>query len=205
MSSLRDAFDELGELDMNNIGSWPAWAHIGAIILVAAAILGVGAWYFVLPKQATLKELQQQEQKLKQTFINRHAQVASYADYKQQLITIRQRFGKQLDKLPKQSEVSDLLNDVSQKRLVSGLQEQLFKPRDPVIKDFYVILPNAMTVTGKYHQLAEFVSRVAAMSRIVTINAVNITPVDGATAGTLRMNMTINTYRYRSDGGDESK
>lgn len=201
MSSLSDAFEELGELDMNNIGSWPVWAHVGAIILIATVILGTGTWYFVLPEKDTLHDLQQQEQKLQQTFINRHGKVASYADYKQQLATIRKRFGKQLDKLPKQSEVPDLLNDVSQKRLASGLKEQLFKPLDPVQKDFYVILPNAMTVTGKFHQLAEFVSRVAAMSRIVTINNVSIAPVDGAAPGMLRMNMTINTYRYRSDGG----
>src|SRR5699024_7427279 len=138
-----------------------------------------------------LEKLQQQELKLKQTFIKRHEQVASYDDYKKQLATIRRRFGHQLGKLPKQSEVPNLLNDVSQKRLASGLKEQLFKPGEPIEKDFYVILPNTMTVTGKYHQLAEFVSRVAAMSRIVTINAVNIKPVDKAATGTLRMNMTI--------------
>lgn len=195
MSSLGDVFEEFGELDLNNIGSWPAWAHVGAIVLAAAVILGAGTWYFVLPKQDQLQDLQRQEQALKQKFINDYEQVASYDAYKTQLATIRKRFGKQLSKLPKQTEIPGLLNDISQKRLASGLKEQLFKPRTPIEKDFYVILPNAMTVTGTYHELADFVSKIASMSRIVTIEDVNIVPAGQAT---LRMDMTINTYRYAS-------
>lgn len=198
MSSLSDAFEELGELDLDNIGSWPIWAHVGAIIIAAAVILGVGSWYFVLPKQDTLHQMQRHEQELKQKFISDYKQVASYDDYKKQLATIRARFGKQLSKLPKQSEIPDLLNDISQTRLASGLKEQLFKPRSPIEKDFYVILPNAMTVTGSYHELADFVSQIAAMSRIVTLTDANIVPTGKAGDGTLRMDMTINTYRYRS-------
>lgn len=200
MSSLNDAFEELGELDLDNIGSWPLWAHVGAIVIVAALILGVGSWYFVLPKQDMLRQLQQQERELKQSFVSKHEQVASYDAYKAQLATIRKRFGKQLSKLPKQTEIPDLLNDISQTRLASGLKEQLFKPREPITKDFYVVLPNAMTVTGRYHQLADFVSQIASMSRIVTIDDVDIAPVNDAGNGTLRMNMTINTYRYMSGG-----
>src|SRR5699024_9055953 len=104
MSSIGDAFEELGELDLNNIGSWPLWAHVVAIVLVAAVIIGAGSWYFVLPRQDQLEHLQQQELTLKQTFVTRHAKVASFDAYKQQLATIREHFGHKLDKLPKRSE-----------------------------------------------------------------------------------------------------
>src|SRR5699024_2519527 len=104
--------------------------------------------------------------------------------------------GELLDYLPTQTEIPNLLNDISQMRLASGLKEQLFKPLPTIDKDFYVVLPNAMTVTGKYHELAEFVSRVAALKRIVTIVNVDIKPVNNGNDGDSAKSMTINTYRY---------
>lgn len=201
MSGLSGIFEELGELDQSNIGSWPTWAHVGVLVIVAAVILGAGTWYFVQPKQDQLKQIQQQELELKQTFINKHKQVASLDDYRAQVAAMREQFGEQLSQLPTQTEIPSLLNDISQMRLASGLEEEIFKPRAPIKKDFYVILPNAMTVTGKYHELAAFVSRVASLPRIVTIENVEIKPANDAGDGTLRMSMTVNTYRYI--GGDD--
>lgn len=204
MSAVSDILEQLGELDQDNIGSWPAWAHAGALIIVAAIILAAGTWYFVLPKQAELKQAQKHEQQLKQTFIDKHAKVASLDDYKKQVAHMRAQFGELLDQLPTQTEIPSLLNDISQIRLASGLEEKLFKPRPTVDKDFYIILPNAMTVTGQYHELATFVSRVASLPRIVTLNDVDITPVESGTDGELRMNLSVNTYRYIGNGeGDD--
>lgn len=200
--SIKDAYEELGELDQDNIGSWPTWAYIGVMIIVAAVILGAGSWYFVLPKKEALKEAQQREQELKQTFINKHKKVASLDEYKAQVATIRKRFRQQLDQLPTQTEIPSLLKDISQMRLASGLQEKLFKPRPPIDKGFYVVLPNAMTVTGQYHELGEFVSRVASLPRIVTIGNIDIKPVKSDVKGELRMSMTVKTYRYSGDKGD---
>src|SRR5699024_5617596 len=156
MSSLSEFFGQLGELDQNNIGSWPLWAHIGALIIVAAIIVGAGSWYFITPKQDELERMQRQENQLKQTFVSKHKQVASLDQYKQQVATMRKQFGELLDYLPTQTEIPNVLNDISKMRLASGLKEQLFKPLPTIDKDFYVVLPNAMTVTGKYHELAEF-------------------------------------------------
>jgi len=201
MSGISDFFEQLGELDQNNIGSWPLWAHVGALIIVAAIILGAGTWYFITPKHDELHRIEHQEAELKQTFVSKHKQVASLGQYKEQVATMRRQFGELLDYLPTQTEIPNLLNDISQMRLASGLKEQLFKPLPTIDKDFYVVLPNAMTVTGKYHELAEFVSRVAALKRIVTIENVDIKPVKNGNDGELAMSMTVNTYRY--SGSDQ--
>lgn len=205
MSSMGGFFEQLGELDQNNIGSWPTWAHAGALIIVMAIILAAGTWYFVRPKQDALKRLQRQEIELKHDFVNEHKQVASLAQYREQLAQMREQFRELLDTLPTKAEMPNLLNDISKIRLSSGLQETLFKPRPPIRKQLYVILPNAMTVTGKYHELAEFVSRVASLPRIVTIDHIGIKPVDGGPSGELAMNMIITTYRYTGANDTKNK
>ncbi|HLQ84553.1 MAG TPA: type 4a pilus biogenesis protein PilO [Salinisphaeraceae bacterium] len=203
MSSLGGMLQQLGELDQDNVGSWPTWVYTVAVMLVAAIILGAGTWYFVLPKQDELQRAQQQEQELRQTFTQKHKQVASLDQYKEQLATMREQFAEQLDQLPTESEIPSLLRDISKLRQANDLGEKLFRPRAAENRDFYLNLPNAMTITGSYHQLANFVSDVAALQRIVTLGDIKIQPLREDGAEQLQMSMTVNTYRYIGDGDDE--
>lgn len=205
--NLEDFLDELRGLDQNNIGSWPLWAYVGAIVIVVALILGAGTWYLVLPKVEELKEAQQQEQALREEFKRKHEKVANLDAYKAQLAKMKRQFGKLLNQLPDESEVPKLLNAIARARQASGLEEELFKPRPEIRKDFYVVLPISLRVTGSYHELATFVSKVTSLPRIVTLDNVTIRPVNsgGDFKGELRMSVTAKTYRYidndKANGG----
>lgn len=198
---LNQFLDELRSLDQDNIGSWPLWAYIGAIVIVVAIILGLGTWYMVLPKADELKQTQQKEQSLRAEFERKHEKVANLDAYKQQLAKMQAQFGKLLNQLPSSSEVPKLLNDISHARQASGLKEELFKPQPEIKKDFYAILPNSLQVTGSYHELGTFASKVAALPRIVTLDNVTIQPINanGRFSGKLRMTVTAKTYRYLAD------
>lgn len=203
MRNLREYIEELRSLDQNNIGSWPTWAYGLAILLVSATILGVGTWYFVLPKQEALEQVARKEPELKQTFESKQRLVANLDAYRTQLEAMELQFGALLQQLPSRTEVPSLLNDISQTRIASGLEEELFKPRAENPQDFYAVLPNDLVVNGSYHELGRFVSGVAALSRIVTIENIEIAPIkDSAESDELRMSMTVNTYRYLEDAGD---
>jgi len=190
-------FDELRALNQHNIGSWPMWAYAGAVVILSALIIGLGTWYVLIPKSEELTQVISQEQTLRDEFERKQKKVANLDAYKQQLAEMQDTFGALLRQLPSQTEVPNLLNDISQTRLASGLEEELFKPRPEIKKDFYAILPNDLVVTGSYHELGNFVSGVAALPRIVTLDNVNITPVNSKDGGDeLRMSVIANTYRY---------
>jgi type IV pilus assembly protein PilO len=72
----------------------------------------------------------------------------------------------------------------------------LFKPGAEGSKDFYAELPIAVRVTGSYHDLGEFVSDVAQMPRIVTLNDIAI---EAQKEGNLKFDATAVTYRYLDD------
>jgi type IV pilus assembly protein PilO len=203
MIGLREYVEELRSLDQHNIGSWPTWAYGLAIALVSATIIGVGTWYFVLPRQEALEQVAHKEPELKQTFESKQRLVANLDAYRTQLEAMELQFGALLQQLPSRTEVPSLLNDISQTRIASGLEEDLFKPRAENPQDFYAVLPNDLIVTGSYHELGRFVSGVAALSRIVTIENIEIAPIkDSDESHALRMSMTVNTYRYLEDAGN---
>lgn len=202
MKDVQEILEELRSLDQNNIGSWPLWAHVGAVMLAVLLILGLGTWYLVLPKQDELERIRAQEQSLREAFETKQQKVANLDAHKAQLAEMQERFGILLRQLPSETEVPSLLNDISQTRLASGLEEELFKPRPENKRDFYAILPNDLVVTGAYHELGTFASGVAALPRIVTLDDVSLQPVNsgGNFDGELRMSVIANTYRYLDSG-----
>lgn len=200
MRDIREYIEELQKLDTSNVGSWPLWVYGGAIILASLLILGLGTWYMVTPKHEQLQEVRAEEPKLRKEFENKQKKVANLDAYREQLAEMERTFGNLLRQLPSKTEVPSLLNDISRTRVASGLEEELFKPRGEVKREFYAVLPNDLVVIGSYHDLGRFVSGVASLPRIVTLDNIEITPVDN-NPEKLRMTVVANTYRYLEEGG----
>lgn len=194
--------DELQALDVKNPGAWPSWARLSAVIFLSLVIIIAGFVLLIKPDLDDLDVAQAQEQSLRDEFVKKQEKVAALDAYKAQLEEMRKSFGSMLRQLPSKTEVASLLNDISQTRIASSLEEELFKPQPEVPKDFYAEIPNQITVVGTYHDMGAFVSGIAALPRIVTIDDVEIHPLSpgkGIAANELRMQAYAKTYRYLDD------
>ena len=90
----------------------------------------------------------------------------------------------QLEKqLPGKAEMDALLSDINQAGLGRGLQFELFRPGQVVVKDYYAELPISIKVTGRYHDIGAFAADVANLSRIVTLHGLNIGTLKGQGRG----------------------
>jgi len=87
------------------------------------------------------------------------------------------------------------LSDINQAGIGRGLQFELFRPGQVVVKDYYAELPIAIKVSGRYHDIGAFAADVANLSRIVTLHNMNIGSAKDA-SGALSMEATARTYRY---------
>ncbi len=199
--NVQEAFKELQSLDMENPGSWPGWVHVSAVILAALIVTGLGINFLIKPEYETLQSEQATEVTLREQFEIKQKKVAALDAYKEQLAEMERSFGAMLRQLPSRTEVANLLNDISQTRVASSLEEELFEPLPEAQKEFYAEIPNRIIVTGDYHQMGQFVSGVAALPRIVTIDEVELRPIggQGAAKDQLRMSALAKTYRYLDD------
>lgn len=195
--NLRAAYEELQGLDLRNPGSWSEWIYVFFSVVAALAILVLGYYLMIAPRIDELHRAERQETELRRTFVDKAAKAAALPAYEAQLKQMKHDFGAMLQQLPGRSEVANLLSDVSQARIAAGLDEELFQPQNEQKHDFYAVIPNRIVVTGSYHQLATFVSAVAALPRIVTVEDVEISHLGGkAPADALRMAAEVRTYRY---------
>lgn len=198
MESLRSV--DLSELDMNNLGSWPAAVKVIAAILLMALVLGGGYYFYLSDLQASLEQQRAQEETLKQQFSSKAFQAANLEAYKAQMIEMEASFGALLRQLPSDTEVPGLLEDITHTGLGSGLEFEEIKLQPEVIQQFYIELPIQIKVVGGYHDLATFVSGVASLPRIVTLHDFEIAPANKESSSKLRMSILAKTYRYNDKG-----
>jgi type IV pilus assembly protein PilO len=189
--------EELKSLDVNDIGRWPLVFRAAVIALVFFLVVGLGFYWFIVKDKAPLLErAAQDEVQYRQTFESKQRKAANYDAYKAQLAQIEQSFGTMLRQLPGETEIPSLIVDISQTGLGAGLQERLFEPQAEVPKDFYAEKPIKIRLAGSYHEIARFVSGIAALPRIVTLHDITITPESADAFDNLSMEVTAKTYRY---------
>ncbi len=189
--------EELKTLDVNDVGRWPLIFRAAVIALAFVVVTALGSYWFIVKDKAPLLErAQQEEQDYKTTFENKQRKAANYDAYKAQLTQIEQSFGTMLRQLPGETEIPSLIVDISQTGLAAGLQEKLFQPQAEIPKDFYAEKPIKIELAGGYHEIANFVSGVAALPRIVTLHDIVITPENPDEFDRLNIEVTAQTYRY---------
>jgi type IV pilus assembly protein PilO len=190
--------EQFSNLDPENIGSWPILVRSMIILIVCAAVLGAGYYFDTQYQQEEFDKVVAEEAGLWATIETKQTKAVNLDDYKAQMVEMEESFGTMLRQLPSKNEVADLLVDVTQTGLASGLEFNLFKPGKEIPKEFYAELPITVEVNGNYHNIGQFVSGVAALPRIVTINDIKLTVSDKETRR-LKMSATAKTYRYLDD------
>ena len=185
-------------LEPDNIGSAPLGIKLGVFITLFVMIIAAGIYFDTQDQLKVLERHEAKEFELKEEFKVKADQAAKLELYKEQLAEMEASFGALLRQLPETTEVESLLVDVSQTGLASGLEVKKFKPSAEEKKGFYAELPISLEVSGSYHQLATFISGIAALPRIVTISNMKLEPFlkEELAEDKLKMSAIAKTYRY---------
>ena len=193
------------KLDINNIGNWPQNMQLVAAGVVAIFILLMAYLFIFRGKQEELAVLEAKETTLRTTFEEKQGQAANLEPLKQQLAQMEQELQQMLRQLPSKTEMPDLIVDISQTALASGIRNELFQPMPEVAQEFYAEQPIQIRMVGNYHQFGAFMSGVASLPRVVimTMHNIALTPKDKS--GGLVMEGTVKTYRYLDENDPDDK
>ena len=194
LSELKDI--DFADLDIQQIGVWPA--ALKTILVASIVLLIIGLGYFLKVKDISLttERAVAQERELLQQYQSKAFLAANLDAYRQQMIELDETFGALLKQLPKDTEVPGLLEDITEVAYGSGLVMKSINLQPEKFSEFYVELPIKIDVTGDYHDFGSFVSGVASLPRIVTLHDYVIKQSDGSR---LSMQIDARTYRYKAE------
>ena len=196
IKSLNDV--DLADLNLENIGSWPAALKAILLTLLYVAILVAGFYLHIEKLNKGLAVVKQEEQTLRVDFEQKAFEAANLEAYKTQLTEMEERFGALVAQLPSETEVPGLLEDITDKGELNGLNIERIDLLDEQEQNFYVELPIAIEAIGSYHDIGAFISCMAGLPRIVTLHDFEII-IDGHGSNMLEMSVHAKTYRYREE------
>lgn len=208
MADLNKYMEQLQSLDINDIdwdrvGVWPIPARIFLCLLAAGLIVFAGYYFIVKDKNKERDIAASQEVDLRRSFEAKAYEAANLDAYRQQMEEMKESFGALVSRLPTDTEVPGLLEDIDDKGVESRLIIKSIDLKPEVSTEFHIELPINISVTGGYHEFGAFVSGIAGMPRIVTLHDFKISKAgakDAASTGDLSMDILAKTYRYKTQG-----
>ncbi len=197
--------DELQSLDTSNPGGWPSWVKLSSVILLMI-VIGIAGYMFKIKDQIVdLATYEATELTKKTQYRIKQKKALQLPAYKAQLEEMKIILNSMLRQLPSKNQMSDIIVDVSQTALASGISNELFEPGTEVLKEFYAEKPISLRMVGKYHNFGEFVSGVASLPRVVilTMHDISLKPLGKDLSGVLLLEGTAKTYRYLDESEQE--
>jgi type IV pilus assembly protein PilO len=192
--SMNFNLDELNNLDMSDMGSWPIAAK-AMVVAILVLMIGILTFFLLVDDQITQLEMSEaKEQELRQIYRVKYAAAVNLELYKAQMVEMEETFSYLLKQLPATHETPGLLDDITYAGTSTGLTFVKINWLPEIEKDFYTELPIKIDVVGDYHQFGNFVSEVAKLPRIVSLHDFSVTTDKDER---LVFNVVAKTYRYK--------
>ena len=187
----------LADLDLADVAAWPRSLKAVCFAGLAIVVLAAGYLLFLADSRYELAAAEREQERLQ-----------TQAQSKTQLVEQRPRAEEQrrqavaaltalLRRLPADTEVPGLIEDISKAAVANGLTIDSLTLGEEKPADLYLELPIALAVSGQYHQFGEFAADIAALSRLVTLHDFDIKAHSDRES--LTMTITAKTYRYTGD------
>lgn len=182
-------------LDPNDPSRWPTLPRNLLYLAVCGAVIAVLWFAWLKASDEQLLAHKAREEQLRIDYRGKLVQAVNLEALKKQLEQVQQYVNQLERQLPSKAEMDALLSDINQAGLGRSLQFELFRPGQVVVNEYYAELPIAVRVTGTYHDIGLFAADIANLSRIVTLNNLELTPIRDRD-GMLTLDCTAKTFRY---------
>jgi type IV pilus assembly protein PilO len=176
---------------------FPGYVRTIIAILPALVIAIAVTFMLILPKSKEIKALESKIQVQENEIAKSQAKAEKLAE----LIAENQRLSKELDalkeQLPEEKEISDLLKQVSDQGIASGLRILLWKPEQRETHPSGIVyeIPVKVELSGSYHSLGFFFSSLTRLNRIVNISDIKLgDPKPAKDNAVLKVTFTATTF-----------
>jgi type IV pilus assembly protein PilO len=174
------------------------WAIIPAILL----LLGASYWYFLY--QPAVDKIARVERQIagKRKTLNKHRKIAAQYDaFKAKVDELQDQLRIALIQLPNRKEIPDLIRQISDLGVRTGLQINLLRPQPEHPKEFYAEVPITVKMEGDYHSVGQFFDALGRLPRIVSVSNVQMSvKKKGKEAASLETQGLVTTFRFFEDG-----
>jgi len=199
--AMNDTLEQIKNFDPNNvdfekIGVWPIPAKVFVLVVLMIVIFSLTYYLKISELNEQLEGVKAKELTLRKSYETKSFEAANLDAYRAQMDEMDKTFKSLLSRLPSDTQVPGLLDDIGARGRESGLTINATTMESEKAAEFYIEVPFKINVDGGYHDMGGFISGIAAMPRIVTLHDYAITRKKDAAL--LNMQISAKTYKYKA-------
>jgi type IV pilus assembly protein PilO len=183
----------------NPIVNAPAPQKVVAGIMGLLLIGGLSYVGLLQPAIAVVDQLRPERETLQREVAQNRAILADLMKFRHEVAELEARLSALKDRLPSEREMPGLYRTLTDAAAAAGLGVSLFQPRATAAHDVYTEIPIALNSEAGYHQLGEFLEKVAKLPRVVTVNEIKMT-TGTRPRNPVKAELVLATYMYRPVG-----
>lgn len=183
----------------------PWTAKIGALLAIVAAVTGITWISFIDPTEEQIARVEADRQRLEGEFIDKQQIANNLNEYRRQKELLEQQLEAALQELPNDKAVDELLRQLNELGVKSGLEITLVEPLAEANEDFYARIPVRMKVAGNYHEIGLFLDAVGKLKRIVNVSELKFgAPKKKNEKVVLDAEFIATTFRFRENADSKA-
>ncbi|MBF0458147.1 MAG: type 4a pilus biogenesis protein PilO [Nitrospirae bacterium] len=169
-----------------------------ALIAFLPAILIAIPFYLLMysPTTEQIGKLKTEIKKTDEDIATAEKRVSKLPVLKTQQKAAEDEYNKIRRYLPEENEITTLLKQVSDSAISAGLKVDLWEPQQKRNHPSNILyeIPVRVQVTGTYHKLGDFLSRITALDRIVNTSKIDLTTRTSDKEATLGISLEARTF-----------
>lgn len=184
------------QVNVNSFAGLPVGAKIFLLVLGLAFI--TGGYYFGLHMglESDTESAIQRSRVLENQLREANDRQREYLKLREELAAREQLDKQNLRVLPQTAEIPAFLDDLNRLAELSGLETKSVQPMPETTENFYIQVPVALSIRGRYHQLAKFFYNVSRLERAINMANIDLAPIAG-TPQMLGVTVRATTFRRK--------
>lgn len=184
----------------------PWMLKIGVVAGLSLLVTAITLFGFVSPTQEQIGQVESNRQQLEGDFIDKQQIANNLNEYRRQKELLEEQLKEALLELPDDKAIDELIRNLNELGVRSGLQITSIEPLAEVPQDFFARLPVKMKVAGGFHEVAIFYDAVGKLKRIVNISDLKFgSPKVQSEKVILDAEFVATTFRFREPTPEEKK
>lgn len=181
----------------------PRYAQVLIAVVPALIITLVVLFVLILPKNKEIKALETKIEKQENEIAKNQAKAAKLPELTRENERLKRKLEELKKQLPEEKEVSNLLKQVSDLCIRSGMKITLWKPENRRTHSSGIVyeIPVRVELLGNFHSLGTFFSSLTRLDRIVNISNLKLSdPRPEKGYALLNISFTATTFSSIPEG-----
>lgn len=181
-----------------DLQSLPWYGQFLVFLVIGAVLFGFFYFFHYSDTQDTISKIEDNIESVKREIRKAERKEAQLPQIKEEIARKEATLEELKQVLPEKNEVSQIIKKIQSIISSARLKIGKFAKQKELRREIYIEVPYSISLQGTYHNLGVFFDQLSRLTKIFTVNSLNITPIRQRVSDySISANFKTSTYIYK--------